>query len=331
MTSGGLPRHLWRNVITLGVLVILGVGVVNAVPGLHNVARRLSHADPAWIALAVALEVLSGVGYVVVFERVFERVPRRTAARVAWTEMAFGTVFPAGGAGGLALGGWMLHERGAPWNRIAERSAVLFLLTSAINVIVAVVVALVYATGAVSGPDHLVLGLVPAAIGLAMAGLALAMPWLVGRRQGREWKHERLGATLDGLADAVRHTEQYLRRGVVGGALAYLLFDIMVLWVCFLAYGHSPPLGPLVLGYQIGYLSNTLPVPGGIGILDGGLVGALALYGVNATAAATAVLTYHVIWLVVPLVIGSVAFVVERRHFGEPLPGVGRPSDDGAT
>jgi uncharacterized protein (TIRG00374 family) len=155
----------------------------------------------------------------------------------------------------------------------------------------------------------------------------VSLPWLVGRRRGREWSHKRLGATLEGLADAVRDTEQYLRRGVVGGALAYLLFDIAVLWVCFLAYGHSPAVGQLVLGYQIGYISNALPIPGGVGILDGGLVGALALYGVNATVAATAVLTYHVIWLVVPLVIGSVAFVIERRHFGEPLPA----SDDGTS
>jgi uncharacterized membrane protein YbhN (UPF0104 family) len=313
-----MPRHLWRNLITLGVLIVLVVGVIAAVPGLHKVAVRLGHANAAWVVLAIALEVLSGTGYAIVFERVFERVPRSTARRVAWTEMAFGTVFPAGGAGGLALGGWILHERGAPLGRVAERSTVLFLLTSAINVIVAVVVSLVYATGALGGRHHLVLGLVPAGVGIAVAGAVLAMPWLV-RRRGRQWRHRRLGAALDGLADAVQDTEQYLRRGVVGGAFAYLAFDIMVMWICFLAFGKSPGFGQLVLGYQIGYLSNALPIPGGIGILDGGLVGALVLYGVNATVAASAVLTYHVIWLFVPLAIGSVAFVVERRHLGEPL------------
>jgi uncharacterized membrane protein YbhN (UPF0104 family) len=241
--------------------------------------------------------------------------------------MAFGTVFPAGGAGGLALGGWMLHERGAPWGRIAERSTVLFLLTSAINVIVLVVAALLYAVGLLPGPHQVLLGVVPAAVGIFVVAGAIATPRLLGLSHGpREWKHKRIGAVLAGLAQAVHDTERFLRKEPwsVAGALAYLLFDIMVLWACFRAFGEAPPLGPLVLGYQIGYISNVLPIPGGIGILDGGLVGALALYGVNATVAVTAVLTYHVIWLFVPLVIGTVAFLIERRHLGEPLPGVER-------
>ena len=37
-----------------------------------------------------------------------------------------------------------------------------------------------------------------------------------------------------------------------------------------------------MLAYQIAYMSNLLPVPGGIGVLDGRIVGALVLYGVGA-------------------------------------------------
>jgi uncharacterized membrane protein YbhN (UPF0104 family) len=85
-----------------------------------------------------------------------------------------------------------------------------------------------------------------------------------------------------------------------------------------------------VLGYQIGYIANAVPVPGGIGALDGGLIGALVLYGVNATAATTAVLVYHAIWLLVPLVIGTVAFLLERPHLDEPLPGLPATGQSGA-
>jgi uncharacterized membrane protein YbhN (UPF0104 family) len=48
-------------------------------------------------------------------------------------------------------------------------------------------------------------------------------------------------------------------------AIGYLWFDIAVLFECFAAAGHMPPLAPVVLAYQIGYLSNFIPVPGGGG------------------------------------------------------------------
>ena len=63
------------------------------------------------------------------------------------------------------------------------------------------------------------------------------------------------------------------------GAVGYLLFDIAVLWMTFAAVGPLPPLAPVMLAYLVGYLPNVVPIPGGIGVLDAGLVGALALYG----------------------------------------------------
>ena len=49
--------------------------------------------------------------------------------------MAFGAAVSLGGAGSIAVGAWLLRERGVPAGHVAERSAVLFLLTSAINLI----------------------------------------------------------------------------------------------------------------------------------------------------------------------------------------------------
>ena len=63
-----------------------------------------------------------------------------------------------------------------------------------------------------------------------------------------------------------------------------------------------------MLGYQLGYLANVLPVPGGIGVLDGGLLAALLLYGVPAVPAAAAVLLYHAIALWLPTLGGTIAF-----------------------
>ena len=87
------------------------------------------------VLLAVGLEVLSCVGYIVSFLQVFDRAPIRFGARVALSELAFGAAVSLGGAGSIAVGAWLLIERGARPGRVAERSAVLFLLTSGINLI----------------------------------------------------------------------------------------------------------------------------------------------------------------------------------------------------
>ena len=307
------------------MLIVLAIGLLAAVPGLRGVVDRLSRIGPGWIVLGVGAEVLSGLGYVIVFEQVFRRIPRGTAFRVAWSEMAFGVVFPAGGAGGLALGSWILHRKGAAWGRLAERSAVLFMLTSAINMATLTLFGFLYAVGVLPGPHRVLLGAVPAAVGATVLLSVLALPHLLKHVVGtRTWKHQRLKTATEGLSQAVVDTRHFLRgsRWGVIGAIAYLWFDIILLWVCFLALGQSPGVGPLVLGYQIGYMANAIPVPGGIGVLDGGVIGMLVVYGVNATTATAAFLIYHAIWLFVPLVIGTVAFLLIRRHIDEALPGV---------
>jgi uncharacterized membrane protein YbhN (UPF0104 family) len=83
--------------------------------------------------------------------------------------------------------------------------------------------------------------------------------------------------------------------------------------VCFRAFGYSPAIGILVLGYLIGQLGGNLPVPGGIGGVDAGLVGTFALYHQPLAATTAAVLVYHALALWIPGVLGSVAFVQLRR------------------
>jgi len=92
-----------------------------------------------------------------------------------------------------------------------------------------------------------------------------------------------------------------------------------VLFACFAAAGHVPPLAPVVLAYQIGYLANFIPVPGGIGVLDGSLIGMLVLYGVDGTVATAATLVYHAISLWVPAVWGTIAFIVLQKTKKQPI------------
>lgn len=68
-----------------------------------------------------------------------------------------------------------------------------------------------------------------------------------------------------------------------------------------------------MLAYRIAYLSNVIPVPGGIGVLDGSMIGMLVLYGVDGTVPTAAALVYHAIALWVPAVLGTIAFVALQR------------------
>ena len=73
------------------------------------------------------------------------------------------------------------------------------------------------------------------------------------------------------------------------------------------------------MAYQIGYLSNFIPVPAGIGVLDGSLIGMLVLYGLGGTVATAATLVYHAIALWVPAICGTVAFIVLQKTKRRPI------------
>src|SRR5439155_1042859 len=83
------PRRLVRRAVQI-VLALAAIAlVVILAPGLGEVRHKLEGAKPGWIALAVALEALSGISYVVMFRRIFCRqMPWRTSAEIGWSELA---------------------------------------------------------------------------------------------------------------------------------------------------------------------------------------------------------------------------------------------------
>jgi uncharacterized membrane protein YbhN (UPF0104 family) len=318
-------RRLWTGIVTLLALMAVVAGLIAAVPGLDSVEARLGDMSPGWVAAAIVLEWLSCVGYILAFQLVFSRAPRRFAARVALSELAFGAVVPIGGAGGVAVGAWMLRAKGVSWSRIARRSAALFLLTSAINVAVLVPAGVAFA---INGDvhHHVLLGVIPAAVGIVVLGLMWPLPRFRTRLEGEG----RMRLLLRGSVDAIEDTKRLILRPRwrLIGVLMYLGCDIAVLGVCLHAVGVDLDPSALALGYLIGYLGNLLPVPGGIGVLDGGLVGALALYGAPVGQTTAAVLVYHAIVLWLPTLIGSIAFVLARRTLHDPV--APRPEEERA-
>jgi uncharacterized membrane protein YbhN (UPF0104 family) len=317
----GDPSHsLWRGLISLAILIAMVVGLLFAVPGLHGVADTVRHMTAGWLVAAVVLEILSCAGYILAFLQVFDRAPVRLGARVALSELAFGAAVSLGGAGSVAVGAWLLIERGGDPARIAERSAVLFLLTSAINVFTLILVGLGLWVGILPGPSNPLLSLGPALLGIVVLIFFLLLPRFserlaAGRSPGK------LRTLLVATAQTIRLTERVMfrRDWRIIGAIAFLWCDIGVLAACFAAAGSVPPLATIVLAYQIGYISNLIPVPGNIGVLDGSLIGMFAIYGVSATLATAATVVYHAIALWVPAMWGTVAFLILRHQRNQPI------------
>jgi uncharacterized membrane protein YbhN (UPF0104 family) len=312
-TAAGDAHRLRNGLIWTGVLAGLLLAIGLAVPDLRGILHRAVHANAIWLALAIALEVASCVGYVVVVRLVLRRAPARETRWLAWAEMAFGAVVPVGGAGGLAVGAWAMRAWGITWSRIVNRSAVIFLLTSAVNGAVMVLAGVAVWLGIGSDRTGIVYGLVPAMATIAGLSFFLVMPWLSTRLGGGRLR--RLTPAVNRIASWVRDSESIAFRVEprLLGAVGYLMFDIAVLWACLRAVGVSAPVLAIVVGYQVGYLANLIPIPGGLGVLEGGLLGALILYGLPAVPTAAAAVLYHAIALWVPTLGGTYGFARLRR------------------
>jgi uncharacterized protein (TIRG00374 family) len=322
-----LPRELEGRRLRRRVLQVVALlGVVGLIawfaPGLGEVRDRLEDARPGWLALAVALELFSCLSYVLMFKPIFcPRMSWRTSYELGMSELAVGSIVPASGAGGLALGAWALRKGGMAPEDIARRTVAFFVIKSGVNFVAVVVVGLVMWLGV--GPDRSwLLTLLPAVLAALVLGALPLIALLRGRpvsadRRWRRW----LSFATAALGDGVREAGRILRRRdwrVIAGSLGYWAFDNAVVWATFHAFGVSPPLTLILMGYLIGQLGGLLPIPGGIGGIDGGLIGTMIVYGLPAAATAAAVLAYRVILFWLPLLIGAVAFAQLRKGLEDP-------------
>lgn len=323
-------RHLIVRVAEIAALVALVVIAISSLPGLDEVRRRLQDTDPVWIVALTVAEIGSCGGYVLVFRATFcPRMPWGLSYDIAMAEQAANSLLPAGGAGGLALGAWALHQAGMATGHIARRTVAFFLVTSAANFLAVMVVGLAVFVGVVAGDRSAVLTLVPALLAVVAVLLVVYSRNLLratGQRgadgDGRDLSAGRralslLRRSLSATADGVDQAIALLRGhsfGIVVGALAYMVFDIAALACGFAAVGDVPAVGTLVLGYLIGQLGNLIPLPGGVGGTEGALIGVFALMHVNVSDATAAVLVYRLFQLAVPTLLGTPAFVLLRRR-----------------
>jgi uncharacterized protein (TIRG00374 family) len=319
------PRTLRRRAFqVIALLAVFGLIVLLA-PGLGEVRHLLKGAKPGWIALAVGFEALSCVSYVLMFRPIFCRnMPWRTSWEIGLAELGAGSIIPASGAGGLALGAWILRSGGMPGERIASRSVAFFLIKSSVNFVAVAVLGIVMVLD-LAGPHFSIwLTALPAFAASVVIAAVLIVPRFgvpqrppqdAGRTAKAVW-HSRK-ALVGGTREAV----QIVRDRnvlVISGAIGYWLWDNAALWATFHAFGYAPPVTVILMGYLIGQLGGLLPLPGGLGGIDGGLIGTLIVYGTPAAATAAAVLAYRVILFWLPLVLGGIAFSSLRRGLNDP-------------
>jgi uncharacterized protein (TIRG00374 family) len=156
------------------------------------------------------------------------------------------------------------------------------------------------------------------------------------------WVAKRLAKAPDTLGTGVRTAGDLARHKPFGllGAVAYWGFDIAVLGVCFHAFGTAVPLAVLVIGYFLGTLGSLLPLPGGVGGVEGGMIGAFVAFGLPASSVVIAVLAYRAIsfWLpTLPGIAGYVALhstvrkwrAADRKPVSSRLRRAGSPSPVG--
>jgi uncharacterized membrane protein YbhN (UPF0104 family) len=320
-------RRLGRRAIQI-ILLLCVIGLVAALmPGLGEVRDKLANADYGWIAVAVVLEGLSGMSYVLMFRPVFCRqMTFRSAMEISWAELGMGSLVPASGIGGLALGAWVLTRDGMSAERVAERSVAFFLLKSSVNFVAVAVLGILMFLGV--GPDESVfLTLLPALMAITLITAVLLVPRLgPGREPGPH--ADRIGRALhtaratliSGVAAAIEVARR-AEPSLIVGAIGYWAFDNAVLWATLNAFDVDVPITVILMGYLIGQLGGLLPIPGGVGGIDGGLIGTLIVYGAPAAGTAAAVLAYRVVLFWLPLLVGAVAFVSLRRAVNHP----GRP------
>ena len=327
-----------RGWVLAAVFVVSAVAflyfVLPQLADLEDTGRRVGEGNRWWLAVAFVFSLLSFGGYVMMFQGVFVRAGSRAGSRIDWRAsyqitmagLAATRLLAAGGAGGIALTAWALRRAGMDRRTVADKTLAFLILTYAVYMGALVIVGFGLYFGVLPGRAPFAITVIPALFGLVVIVLGLALsrvpPDLQGRLEGfarRGGRFARLAqrasnapaAFSAGMREALCHVRE--RDPALLGALAYWGFNIAVLWASFHAFGDPPPWPVIVMAYFVGFIGNLLPLPGGIGGVDGGMIGAFAAFGVPLALAVPAVLAYRIFAFWLPTIPGAIAYFQLRR------------------
>jgi uncharacterized protein (TIRG00374 family) len=323
-----------KHAIAFGLFVASALAflyfVLPKLTGLRATWDKLDQGDPIWLVAAALLEFCSFAGYMMLFRSVFvrgeSRIGWRESYEITMAGLAATRLFAAAGSGGVALTAWALRRSGMERRIVACRMVAFMVLLYAVYMGALVIDGVALRTGLLHGGGGFAITLIPAIFAAVSIAATLAislLPQDVERRLERWAQGGRRGAklvakvlTAPALAGSgVRTAIGMIRDREIGtlGAVAWWGFDVATLWAAFHAFGTAPPVGVIVMAYFVGMLANVLPIPGGIGGVDGGMIGALIAFGVDSGLAVVAVLVYRGFAFWLPTLPGAVAYFQLRR------------------
>jgi uncharacterized membrane protein YbhN (UPF0104 family) len=301
--------------------------------GLDETWHRLGQGDPWWLAAALVFEVLSYASYVVLFRTVLargnDRISLRASYQITMAGVTATRLFAAGGAGGIALTAWALRRSGQPARHVAASLTAFLVLLYAVFMLALVIGGTGLRLGILSGPAPFGLTVVPAVFGAAVIALAVASTLvpsdLDGRIHGGGRVARWVAAAPATIGNGVRAAFALVgtREPRLLSAVGWWAFDVAVLWACLHAFGSPPALAVVVMAYFVGTLGNLIPLPGGVGGVEAGMIGALIGFGVAGGLAIVAVLAYRAFAFWLPLLPGTIAYLqlVQRVHRWRRLDG----------
>ena len=316
----------------LGAAAIGGLYVLlPQLAGLSDTWQRINHGDPAWLAVAVLFEILSFGAYVALFRVVFadhnRRIDLRASYEITMAGLAATRLFALAGIGGIALTTWALRRSAMTRREVARRMTAYLVLVYGVFMVALIVGGIGLRLGLLPGPAPFALTVVPVAFAGCVIALAIGLAGLpadIERRVRRLERRLRVPPRVRNavavapalVAEGVRAALALMRRRPLSlvGAVAWWGFDIAVLWAAFQAFGGTPSVAVIVVSYFVGMVANTLPFPGGIGAVEGGMIGALIGFGVAPGLAIVAVLSYRAIAFWLPTIPGVIAFLSLRRR-----------------
>ena len=324
-------------VIVVGIVVALYF-VLPKIAGLEDALAVAEDADVVWIVIALGLNVLSFVAYIMLLRGIVggrasadvqARLDTRATYQITLAGLAATRLFSAGGAGGIALTYWALRRAGMGRRETGARMVAFLVLLYTVYLLAVLVCGILLRVGLFPGASPVGMTIVPAAIaGVALVALLLVslIPanfetviarWAEGhRRVGLARRFASIPATI---ALGTREALSVLRHPGQGalsliGAAGFWAANIAVLWACFHAFGESVPKAVLVQGFFVGMAANLLPFfPGGVGSVDAGMIAAFLAFGVDSDVVFPAVLLYRVIAFWLPIPPGALAYYQLRK------------------
>jgi uncharacterized membrane protein YbhN (UPF0104 family) len=301
-------RPTWRGA---GMLLIGAVtaGLLFLVAPPAEVFEQIDHMSVAWLAAAVVLEIFSCLSYVIVFRHFFPEPSRHDSWRVAWIAMGTGAVLPGGNFTSVATTGLVMRGKGIGTRELLGRCGALLCLVVGVGFLANGVAGGLLFAGVPDGPLDLSHTGIPILVSVGVLSSAALIVFVSRRGAERTPRAVRaFSVGLDGAWAAVRRPSWRLL-----GAVGYTCFDVAALWAACAATGHHLGFLPVLIACCIGYLTATIPMPAGLGVLDSGLAAALVLYGLPPSASVGAVLVYHAVSIWVPGCGGAIALLDTRR------------------